>query len=94
MNIYQKDAIHHMIEKLVCDPKERECALRVCDKCPQDTNSLWSYLKEILEDFDDNDEIRYSQWVQDSHIELKNLVLNFQEFISLFIKKVEDLIPY
>ena len=73
--------------------QKKECALRVCDKCLQDTNSLRSYLEEIFEDFDDNEEIRYSQWVQDGHMKLQNMVLNFQDLISVFIK-VEDLITY
>lgn len=36
--------------------------LRVCQNCPG-TDKVEEYLKNVLKDLDDEDEVKFSQWV-------------------------------
>lgn len=94
INQHDKEAIHIMMEKLVCNRQSRNCMLKRCDECPKTNEPLRQYLEDILEDFDDEEEIKFSQWISDGHMKLQTMLLPRQEFIGFLIDKIESLIPH
>ncbi|KAG8320528.1 hypothetical protein J6590_066509 [Homalodisca vitripennis] len=71
-----------MMEKLVCNRQSRNCMLKRCDDCPKTNEPLRQYLEDILEDFDDEEEFKFSQWISDGHMKLQTMLLPRQEFIG------------
>lgn len=68
--------------------------LRRCDECPKTREPLGLYLEDILEDFDDEEEMKFSQWISDGRMKLHTMLLPRQEFIDFMIAKIESLIPH
>lgn len=58
INQHDKESIHKMMEKLVCDRQSGNCMLRRCDECPKTYEPLRLYLEDIIEDFDDGEEMK------------------------------------
>lgn len=94
LNLHDKEAIHQLMDKLVCRREDRNCMLRCCDACPQSKEPLLNYLNNILEDYDEDDEIKFSQWVIEERMKLKTMTLPVHEFIELITEKIEKLIPH
>lgn len=95
LNQHDKESIHIMMDKLVCDRQNRDCMLRRCDVCPKTSESLKLHLREILEDYDEDEDIKFSQWVSsDGRMTLQTMLLPCGEFIDFTIKKIESLIPH
>lgn len=94
INQHDKESIHKMMEKLVCDRQSRNCMLPRCDECPKTYEPLSLYLEDILEDFDDGEEIKFSQCISDGRLKLQTMLLPRIEFIDLMMEKIESLIPH
>ena len=50
-----------LINKVVCDPSNRECMMHRCTNCPG-INALHKFLEEELSDIDPDFQFLYSQW--------------------------------
>ena len=50
-----------LVNKVVCDPSNRECMMHHCTNCPK-TNELRKFLEEELSDIDPDFQFHYSQW--------------------------------
>ena len=49
-----------LVNKVVCDPSNRECVMHRCTNCPG-TNALRKFLEEDLSDIDPDFQFHYSQ---------------------------------
>ncbi|KAK2723500.1 hypothetical protein QYM36_001985 [Artemia franciscana] len=79
---------------LVCNVGNSECMLCHCDNCLSD-DALIEYLTaKLSEDYDSEEEIIISQWVNTHRTEMVNQSISIESFISLLSKSVENLIPH
>ncbi|KAK2711266.1 hypothetical protein QYM36_012450 [Artemia franciscana] len=68
--------------------------LRHCDNCPSD-DALIEYLTaKLSKDYDLEEEIIISQWVNTDRTEMVKQSISVEGFISLLSKSVENLIPH
>jgi len=83
-----------LIKMLVCNVENSECMLRHCDNCPSD-DALIEYLTaKLSEDYDLEEEIIISQWVNTDRTGMVKQSISVEGFISLLSKSVENLIPH
>ncbi|KAK2726395.1 hypothetical protein QYM36_000733 [Artemia franciscana] len=96
----KKDAVNieesykDLIKMLVCNVENSECMLRHCDNCLSD-DALIEYLTaKLSEDYDLEEEIIISQWVNTDRTEMVKQSISVESCISLLSKSVEYLIPH
>ncbi|GBO22722.1 hypothetical protein AVEN_122021-1 [Araneus ventricosus] len=94
LNLHHKEAIHQLMDKIVCSRDNRTCMLRCCTDCPNNSESLKNYLSDLLKDYDDDEEIQFSQWINDGRMKLQTMSLPVEEFIELVTEKIVSLIPH
>ena len=51
-------------------------------------------MEDVLEDFDNEEEIKFSQWMSDGRMKLQTMLLPRQEFIDFTVRKIEAVIPH
>ncbi|GBM70363.1 hypothetical protein AVEN_129678-1 [Araneus ventricosus] len=80
------------MDKIVCSRNNRACMLRCCTDCPNNSESFKNYLSDLLKDYDE--EIQFSQWINDGRMKLQTMTLSVEEFIELVTEKIVALIPH
>ncbi|KAK2718570.1 hypothetical protein QYM36_005787 [Artemia franciscana] len=89
-----EESYKDLIKMLVCSVDNSECMLRHCDNCPSD-DALIEYLTaKLSEDYDLEEEIIISQWVNTDRTEMVKQSISIEGFISLLSKPIENLIPH
>ncbi|KAK2721504.1 hypothetical protein QYM36_003703 [Artemia franciscana] len=89
-----EESYKDLIKMLVCNVENSECMLRHCDNCPSD-DALIEYLTaKLSEDYDLEEEIIISQWVNTDRTEMVKQSISVEGFISLLSKSVENLFPH
>lgn len=81
-----------LMSKIVCCLTARDCMLHQCENCPGKM-SLKVYLKELFEknDMDDDDEVKYKQWVHTDRTTLVDLQASTYSFIDSLCDACEKL---
>ncbi|KAK2727329.1 hypothetical protein QYM36_007982 [Artemia franciscana] len=88
-----EESYKDLIKMLVCYVDNSECMLRHCDNRPSD-DALIEYLTaKLSEDYDLEEEITISQWVNTDRTEMVQQSISVEGFISLLSKSVENLTP-
>jgi hypothetical protein len=67
--------------------------LRTCDVCPS-SESVEKFIRNIFTDFDDEDEVKFSQWLSTDRSQLQTMLLPLSDFINSVIQKLVALIPH
>lgn len=49
--------------------------LRCCIDCPNNSESLKNYLNNLLKDYDNDEKIQFSQWINDDRINIQTITL-------------------
>lgn len=89
-----EESYKDLIKMLVCNIENSNCMLRHCDNCPANT-ALIDYLTEKLsEDYDLEEEIVISQWVNTDRAEMVKQSISVEDYISLLSRSLEKLIPH
>ncbi|KAK2727367.1 hypothetical protein QYM36_008007 [Artemia franciscana] len=89
-----EESYKDLIKMLVCNVENSECMLHHCDNCLSD-DALIEYLTaKLSEDYDLEEEIIISQWVNTDRTEMVKQSISVEGFISLLSKLVENLIPH
>ncbi|GBM81442.1 hypothetical protein AVEN_258135-1 [Araneus ventricosus] len=94
LNLHHKEAIHQLIDKIVCSRDNRAFMLHCYTDCPNNSESLKNYLSDLLKDYDEEVEIQFSQWINDVRMKLQTMTLPVEEFIELVTEKIVALIPH
>lgn len=92
LNLNTKDDVNSFIDKIVCSKENRDCMLRICDKCPPSTN-LTNYIETKFQ-LEEDDEINFHQWVSVDRTQLIDMTLPFNEFTDMLVTKLETLVPH
>ncbi|GBM47417.1 hypothetical protein AVEN_175596-1 [Araneus ventricosus] len=71
------------MDKIVCSRNNRACMLHCYTDCPNNSESLKNYLSDLLKDYDDEEEIQFSQWINDGRMKLQTMTSPVEEFIEL-----------
>ncbi|GBL74793.1 hypothetical protein AVEN_243649-1 [Araneus ventricosus] len=71
------------MDKTVCSRDNRACMLQFYTDCPKYSESLKNYLSDLLKDYDDEEEIQFSQWINDGRMKLQTMTLPVEEFKEL-----------
>ena len=87
---------NELMEMLVCSLDSKECMIHRCKNCPSEDRLKEFLQKEILEDPDEfgDDcylEIKFQQWTTVDRSQLISQCLPATDFISLLVKKLNDL---
>ena len=82
-----------LLAKLVCSVDNKNCMLGRCEDCP-DEKVLSDYLYEIFGDFDDDDQIFFSQWTNTDRANLCKMVSDVPGFIEKLIESLQELRPH
>ncbi|GBN85497.1 hypothetical protein AVEN_77445-1 [Araneus ventricosus] len=69
LNLNHKEAIHQLMDKIVCSRDNRACMLHYYTVCSNNSESLKNYLSDSLKDYDE-EEIQFSQWINDGRMKL------------------------
>lgn len=94
LNLHYKEAIHHLLDKMVCSKDNRVCMWR-CSTICSNNESFKNYLNDLLKDYDNYEEIQFSQWINDDRLKLQTMTLSVEKFIDLVTKKkIIALIPH
>ncbi|GBN12747.1 hypothetical protein AVEN_246717-1 [Araneus ventricosus] len=93
-HLHHKEAIHQLMDKIVCSRDNRACMLNCYTDCPNNSESLKNYLSDLLKDYDDEEEIQLSQWINDGRMKLQTMTLPVEEFKELVTEKIICLIPH
>nr|XP_047144280.1 uncharacterized protein LOC124817889 [Hydra vulgaris] len=51
-----------LLPYIVCDITNKDCMMRICEKCPATMNALVEKLYDLLGEFEEDDEIEFDQW--------------------------------
>ncbi|GBL84468.1 hypothetical protein AVEN_117220-1 [Araneus ventricosus] len=94
LNLHQKEAIHQLMDKIVCSRDNTACMFHCYTDCPNNSESLKNYLSDLLKDYDDEEEIQFSQWINDGRMKLQTMTLPVEEFKELVTEKIVGLIPH
>ncbi|GBO31988.1 hypothetical protein AVEN_53691-1 [Araneus ventricosus] len=70
LNLHHKEAIHQLMDKIVCSKDNRVCMLHCYTDCPNNSESLKNYLSDLLKDYDDEEEIQFLQWINYGRVKL------------------------
>ena len=81
-----------LLEKLACNIEKRNCMLSNCNDCPS-VDIISEYLINLFKEFDYEDDniIKYREWIQTDRSELYTNNIEFLEFIDKLIKKLTDI---
>ena len=87
---------NELMVMLVCSLDSKECMIHRCKNCPSEHRLKEFLQKEILEDPDElgDDcylEIKFQQWTTVDRSQLISQCLPVTDFISLLVKKLNDL---
>ncbi|KAK2702770.1 hypothetical protein QYM36_018631 [Artemia franciscana] len=89
-----EESCKYLIKMLVCNVENIECMLCQCDNCLSD-DALIEYLTaKLSKDYDLEEEIIISQWVNTDRTEMVKQSISIEGFISLLSNSVENLIPH
>ncbi|GBM34350.1 hypothetical protein AVEN_116325-1 [Araneus ventricosus] len=77
------------MDKIVCSRDNRACMLHCYTDCPNNSESLKSYLSDLLKDYDDEEEIQFSQWINEGRMKLQTMTLPVEEFKELVTEKID-----
>ena len=77
-----------LIQKVVCDPLNKECMMHRCSNCPG-TAALLDFLDEELREFDLNDQFHYSQWETTDRASLITITTTFEEYKETLIEAID-----
>ena len=78
----------------VCNLTERSCMVHLCENCP-DIDTLTNCLKQTFNenDFDDDDVVKYKQWISTDRTTLLCIQSTVDEFIPTISEKIYELSP-
>ncbi|GBM83399.1 hypothetical protein AVEN_59397-1 [Araneus ventricosus] len=82
------------MDKFVCSRDNRACFLHCYTDSPNNSESLQNYLSDLLKDYDDEEEIQISQWINDGRRKLQTMTLPVEEFKMLVTEKIVGLMPH
>ncbi|GBL77172.1 hypothetical protein AVEN_12796-1 [Araneus ventricosus] len=68
------------MDKIVCSRDNSACMLHCYIDCPNNSESLKNYLSGLLKDYDDEEKIQLSQWINDGRMKLQTMTLPVEEF--------------
>ncbi|XP_049777645.1 uncharacterized protein LOC126175133 [Schistocerca cancellata] len=86
-----EESYKDLIKRLVCNTENQNCMLHRCNSCPANT-ALTEYLTEKLsEDYDLEEEIVISQWVNAGRAEMIKQSISVEDYISLLVRSLEKL---
>lgn len=88
----EQHTLQDLMGKIVCSLTARECMLHQCEKCPGKA-SLKRYLEELLDRYniDDDDVVKYKQWLHTNRTTLVDLIAPFCDFVSSVCDACEKL---
>ncbi|KAK2722989.1 hypothetical protein QYM36_003252, partial [Artemia franciscana] len=89
-----EESYKDLIKMLVCNVENSECMLRHCDNCLSDDALIEHLTAKLSEDYDLEEEIILSQWVNTDRTEMVKQSISVESCISLLSKSVENLIPH
>ncbi|GBM81410.1 hypothetical protein AVEN_183013-1 [Araneus ventricosus] len=92
LNLHHKEAIHQLMDKIVCSRDKRACMLRCYTDCPNNKEPLKNYLSDLLKDYVDEEEIQFSQWFNDGRMKIQTMTLPVEKF--MVTEKIVALIPH
>lgn len=81
---------NELLNKIVCDPTNRECMIHRCGSCPG-TGALYTYLYDFFEEFNDATQIEYKQWQSTDRTTLITQTTSVQEYIDLVVHSFDKL---
>jgi hypothetical protein len=89
-----KESYKDLIKMLVCNVEDSDCMLRHCDKCPSNDALIEHLTEKLSEDYDLEEEIILSQWVNTDRAEMVKQLISVEDFISVLSKSLDKLIPH
>lgn len=78
---------------VVCSSLNRDCMLGHCSECPGKDNAEKKIL-EKFEEWDPNDEITYSAWVQTDRTQQIQQTVTMSEYLETVLENLEKLTPH
>jgi len=79
-----------LMTKIVCDCSNKLCMIHRCAECPGKQN-LIEYLKAVLTDYEDHDEISFQQWQSTDRTTMITQVMEVSEYIDFLASKIDHL---
>ena len=76
-----------LVNKVVCDPSNRECMTHRCTNCPG-TIALRKFLEEELNDIDPDFQFHYSQWQTTDRASLVTVTSTCEEYKDTLISAI------
>ncbi|GBM36464.1 hypothetical protein AVEN_234841-1 [Araneus ventricosus] len=76
------------MDKIVCSRYNRACMLHCYTDCPNNSESLKNYLSDLLNYYNDEEEIQFLQWINDFRMKLQTLTLPVEELKELVTEKI------
>ena len=76
-----------LVNKVVCDPSNRECIMHRCINCPG-MNALHKFLEEQLSDIDPDFKFHYSQWQTTDRASLVTVTSTCEEYKDTLISAI------
>ena len=78
---------NNLVNKVVCDPSNRECMMHHCTNCPW-TNTLCKFLEDEFSDIDPDFQFHYSQWQTTDRASLVTVTSTCEEFKNTLISVI------
>lgn len=88
-----EETYHELIEYLVCSPENKDCMLRYCPNCPDNTR-LKEFLINKFEEWDPDDEVTYSMWISTDRSQKATITVPLGEYVETLVTSLESLIPH
>ena len=98
--IHRKLDYKFIISKLICDPNNKNCILRLCTECTnknkfkENLKLLFSSLISSEETFDFEEVITYQEWTPQERSKLIDQVCNYNKLLDSAFKKFYRLLTH